>query len=92
MKVSPKHQSTGSKTWLLWGVDLNVSSLVVRTQGLPFSFGYQEAQLDQAPGPEVVYLGSFVSSLLFIFYVLKTLCFGEELLNTLPNEVGNKLN
>lgn len=60
--------------------------------GLPFSFGYQEAQLDQAPGPEVVYLGSFVSSLLFVFYVLKTLCFGEELLNTLPNEVGNKLN
>ena len=34
-----------------------------------------EAQLDQAAGPGVAYLGSFVSFLLYLFYVFKTLCF-----------------
>ena len=39
VKVFPKHQPTGSKTWLLRGVDLNVSSPLVRTQstGSPLS-------------------------------------------------------
>lgn len=32
VKVFPKHQPMGSKTWLLWGVDLNVLSPLVRTQ------------------------------------------------------------
>ena len=32
VKVTPRHNSMGSGSWLLWEFDLNVSSSIVRTQ------------------------------------------------------------
>lgn len=96
MNVSSIHHSLGSRMWISWGVDLNVSSPVVRTQstGSPFSLGLPggSGSIWRLNSTKYLVLRLLILALCLTLFVTFCALLHEELLNTVLNELENKPN